>query len=69
MRRSLFPSLFVGLLERHFDRTGSPRAREILDGWEQHLPRFWRVAPVEQVAVLEAANEGVTEGEEVAEKA
>ncbi len=57
------------LLERHLDRTGSPRAREILDGWERHLPLFWRVAPVEQVAVLEAQNEGGGEGEEAAEKA
>ncbi|MGE5603803.1 MAG: glutamate synthase subunit alpha, partial [Nitrososphaerales archaeon] len=52
------------LLERHADRTGSPRAKEILEGWETHLPLFWKVAPVEQVAQLEAANEGVTEGEE-----
>jgi glutamate synthase (ferredoxin) len=57
------------LLERHLDRTGSPRAREILDGWEMHLPLFWQVVPQEQVAQLEAANEGVTEGEETTEKA
>ena len=56
------------MLERHADLTGSPRATEILRGWETHLPLFWRVAPVEQVAQLEAANEGVSEGEE-AEKA
>ena len=35
--------------------------------WEDQLPLFWRVAPVEQVAALEAANEGVTEEEEAAE--
>ncbi len=57
------------MLERHADRTGSPRAQEILAGWETHLPLFWKVAPVEQVAALEAANEGVTEGEEAPEKA
>jgi glutamate synthase (ferredoxin) len=62
------------MLERHADRTGSPRAREILDGWETHLPLFWRVAPVEQVAQLEAQNEGAegaagAEGEAAAEKA
>ena len=56
------------MLERHAARTGSRRAKEILEGWESHLPLFWRVAPVEQVAQLEAANEGVTEDEE-AEKA
>jgi hypothetical protein len=32
------------------------------------LPLFWRIAPAEQVAALEAQNEGVTEGED-AEKA
>ena len=39
-------------------------ARAILDDWENQLPLFWRVAPVEQVAALEAANEGVTDAEE-----
>ena len=52
------------LLERHLERTASPRARGILDDWENQLPIFWRVSPVEQVAALEAANEGVTEEEE-----
>ncbi len=52
------------LMERHLALTGSPRARMILDDWTQHLPLFWRVAPVEQVAALEAANEGVTEADE-----
>lgn len=52
------------LLERHLSLTGSPRARMILDDWANQLPLFWRVAPVEQVAALEAANEGVTEAEE-----
>ena len=55
------------LLERHLERTASPRARAILEDWENQLPLFWRVAPVEQVAALEAANEGVTEEEEAAE--
>ena len=55
------------LLERHLERTASPRARGILADWENQLPIFWRVAPVEQVAALEAANEGVTEEEEAAE--
>ncbi len=51
------------LLERHFERTASPRARAILDDWENQLAHFWRVAPIEQVAAVEAANEGVTEEE------
>ena len=57
----------LAMLERHAaSRTGSRRATEILEGWESHLPLFWKVAPVEQVAALEAANEGVTEDEEAA---
>ncbi len=50
------------LLQRHFDRTQSPRARAILDDWDEQLKLFWRIAPVEQIAALEAANEGVVEG-------
>ncbi len=55
------------LLQHHFDRTGSPRARAILDDWEEQLKLFWRVAPLEQVAAIEAANEGVVEEGEAAE--
>ncbi len=58
-----------GLLERHCERTASPRARAILDDWEAQVAHFWRVAPVEQVAALEAANEGVTEEEPQAAEA
>ncbi|MDQ1301922.1 MAG: hypothetical protein QG637_1844, partial [Chloroflexota bacterium] len=47
------------LLQRHLDRTGSPRACAILDDWDAQIQLFWRIAPVEQIAVLEAANEGV----------
>ncbi|MBK9094337.1 MAG: glutamate synthase subunit alpha [Anaerolineae bacterium] len=49
------------LLERHLERTDSPRATAILTDWENQLPLFWRVAPQEQVAAIEAANEGVVE--------
>jgi glutamate synthase (ferredoxin) len=54
------------LLQRHLDRTASPRARAILEDWDAQIQRFWRIAPVEQIAHLEAANEGVVEGEKVA---
>ncbi|MCX6028761.1 MAG: glutamate synthase-related protein [Chloroflexi bacterium] len=52
------------LLQRHCDRTGSPRAQAILDDWPNQVKLFWRIAPVEQAAAVEAANEGVTEEEE-----
>jgi glutamate synthase (ferredoxin) len=53
------------LLQRHLDRTGSPRAGAILADWDAQIQLFWRIAPVEQIAKLEAANEGVVEGEKV----
>ena len=33
------------LIEEHLAVTGSARAREVLDGWSEHLPRFWKVIP------------------------
>jgi glutamate synthase (NADPH/NADH) large chain len=34
-----------GLIEAHFEATGSERARAILDGWEAELPKFVKVMP------------------------
>ena len=56
------------LLERHLAHTNSPRAASILHDWRGQLPLFWRVAPQDQVAAIEAANEGVTEEAEEGEK-
>ena len=53
------------LIQRHFDRTQSPRARAILDDWETQLQLFWKIAPVDQIAALEAANEGVVDTDRV----
>ncbi|NQV20208.1 MAG: hypothetical protein HQ511_02195, partial [Rhodospirillales bacterium] len=35
------------MLERHIHYTNSLRAREILDNWEQMLPKFVKVMPVD----------------------
>jgi glutamate synthase domain-containing protein 3 len=43
----------VELLEEHIERTGSRRARELLDDWEASLRRFVKVVPVEYRRVLE----------------
>jgi len=56
------------LIQRHFDRTQSPRARAILDDWEAQLQLFWKIAPVDQIAALEAANEGVVDAEKAEAK-
>jgi glutamate synthase domain-containing protein 2/glutamate synthase domain-containing protein 1/glutamate synthase domain-containing protein 3 len=40
------------LILRHADATGSPRARWILESWEQMLPKFLKVFPHEYKRVL-----------------
>ncbi|MFZ4515605.1 MAG: glutamate synthase-related protein [Acidimicrobiia bacterium] len=47
------------LLERHVETTGSARAQAILADWDRALAQFWRVAPVDEVARIERANEAV----------
>jgi len=33
------------MIARHYERTGSRRARELLGGWDEALPKFRKVAP------------------------
>ncbi|MDX2231772.1 MAG: glutamate synthase-related protein [Leptolyngbyaceae cyanobacterium bins.349] len=33
------------LIQAHCDRTGSPKAKHILDHWTEYLPQFWQVVP------------------------
>jgi glutamate synthase domain-containing protein 2/glutamate synthase domain-containing protein 1/glutamate synthase domain-containing protein 3 len=40
------------LVFRHFETTASPRARRVLENWEELLPRFVKVFPHELKAVL-----------------
>ncbi|MCH7553515.1 MAG: glutamate synthase subunit alpha, partial [Chloroflexi bacterium] len=37
--------LLQGLISEHLDRTGSPKAKDILQRWEQYQPQFWKVVP------------------------
>ncbi len=53
------------LIRRHFQLTGSSRAKAILDDWQTELGNFWLVLPKEAVATIEAANEGAGKEEEV----
>ena len=46
------------IIARHLDSTGSSVARTVLDGWETTARNFKRVAPVAEVARLEALFEG-----------
>ena len=36
-----------GLIQAHFDKTGSDRAKQILELWDQYLPMFVKVFPVD----------------------
>ncbi len=56
------------LLSRHYQYTGSSRARTILDNWETFLPKFVKVMPVEYARALQelekaqATSDGMTIG-------
>jgi glutamate synthase (ferredoxin) len=54
------------LIRRHMELTGSPRAAEILAGWEVYRAHFWRVMPREAVARIESASEGTVAPEPAA---
>ena len=41
-----------GLLEKHLHYTGSPKAARILENWDDHLPYFIKVFPMEYRRVL-----------------
>lgn len=45
------------IIERHLAETGSPRAKQILDGWESYLPMFIKVMPVGYKLLLEQESE------------
>lgn len=34
-----------GLIEKHAELTGSPKAKQVLANWEENLPRFWQLVP------------------------
>jgi glutamate synthase (NADPH/NADH) large chain len=37
----------------HFAETASPRAENILSGWEWELPKFWQICPQEMLERLD----------------
>ncbi len=49
----------LGLIERHWRETKSPRARGILDDWANARAKFWVVEPREILARLKAMDEAV----------
>ncbi|HHP7245583.1 MAG TPA: glutamate synthase-related protein, partial [Elainellaceae cyanobacterium] len=45
------------LIEAHAHRTGSPKAKHILDNWSSYLPKFWQVVPPSEENMPEANSE------------
>ncbi|MGH3041755.1 MAG: hypothetical protein ACRDNG_08475, partial [Gaiellaceae bacterium] len=50
------------LLDRHVRHTGSARAQELLDRWEEAVAEFRQVLPKANVAALQSAYEGTVDG-------
>jgi glutamate synthase (ferredoxin) len=49
------------LIQLHAERTGSPKAKTILEAWTEYLPKFWQVVPPSEQDSPEASAEDVTE--------
>ncbi|MBU6182772.1 MAG: glutamate synthase large subunit [Verrucomicrobia bacterium] len=59
-----------GLVSRHAEATGSPRATEILGAWDKFQPSFWKVSPNVPAAkpVPEPAKEPEAPGKVISEE-
>lgn len=54
------------LIQAHGDRTGSPKAKQILENWSDYLPKFWQVVPPSEAESPEAHLNAIEEtGEKV----
>jgi glutamate synthase (ferredoxin) len=56
------------LIGEHYEKTGSQRAKTLLADWETQRQLFWHVAPRENMALIEAANEGAEKTAQEGEK-
>jgi glutamate synthase (ferredoxin) len=52
-----------GLIQAHAERTGSPKAKMILENWSEYLPQFWQVVPPSEADSPEANPDTVEERE------
>ncbi|NEU79239.1 glutamate synthase large subunit [Nostoc sp. UIC 10630] len=50
-----------GLIQTHAERTGSPKAKKILQNWQEFLPKFWQLVPPSEADSPEANPEKTTE--------
>ena len=49
------------LIQSHFDRTQSQRAKQILEQWTEYLPKFWQVVPPSEADSPEANPNAIEE--------
>jgi glutamate synthase (ferredoxin) len=49
------------LIQSHSDRTGSPKAKLILQNWAEYLPKFWQLVPASEADSPEANPQSVEE--------
>ncbi|MEH2456943.1 glutamate synthase-related protein [Nostoc sp.] len=49
------------LIKTHAERTGSPKAKKILQNWQEFLPKFWQLVPPSEADSPEADPEKTTE--------
>ncbi len=57
------------LIREHYEKTGSLRAKALLEDWERQLQLFWQAAPRENIVAIENATEGSDEAQEEEEAA
>jgi glutamate synthase (ferredoxin) len=57
------------LIQEHLAKTGSVRARALLEDWEHQRLLFWYAAPRENIVALESFTEGSSQAEAEEEKA
>ncbi|RCJ41740.1 glutamate synthase subunit alpha [Nostoc punctiforme NIES-2108] len=48
------------LIQTHAERTGSPKAKKILQNWQEFLPKFWQLVPPSEADSPEANPENKT---------
>ena len=56
-----YEEALLALIREHYAKTGSQRAKMLLDDWAVQRQFFWHVMPKEDVVAIESATEGSDE--------
>lgn len=51
-------AIVKGLIEKHVELTGSPKAKQVLGDWENNLPKFWQLVPPGEQFVVDNRGRG-----------